>query len=75
MAIEILASAAMLLAVGGVLLNNRKMIACFPIWMVSSAISLGIHAAMGVVMLAVQDGVFIVLGIEGWRRWKKKVKL
>jgi len=75
MLIEIFGTIAMLLAVGGVLLNNRKMIACFPIWMVSSAISLGIHAATGVVMLAVRDGAFIVLAIEGWRRWKKKVKL
>lgn len=72
MMIEIAGTIAMVLAVGGVLLNNRKMIACFPIWMVSNAICLGIHATTGVVMLAVRDAVFIALAIAGWRRWRKK---
>jgi len=65
---------ALVLAVSGVVLNNRRLIACFPVWMASNALSAGIHIDAGIWSLAVRDIVFFVLAIDGWRRWSGQVK-
>jgi len=59
-----------MLAVVGVLLNNRRMIWCFPVWLVSNSLCCGLHVHAGLWSLAVRDAVFIVLSLEGWFRWR-----
>lgn len=68
--IELAGWIAMALAVTGCWLNNRRMIACFVVWMVSNAISLWIHCDCAVWSLAVRDAVFFLLAIEGRRKWR-----
>ena|GEM_PF-1393453 len=57
------------LAVFGVLLNNRRIRWCFPVWWVSNSLTLGLHVHAGLWTLAVRDAVFVVLAVAGWRRW------
>lgn len=61
------------IAVGGVVLNNRKVAACFWLWMVSNAISAGVHISLGCWSLAARDAIFFVLAIEGIWLWRKNV--
>jgi nicotinamide riboside transporter PnuC len=68
---EIIGLVATGLAVGGVVLNNRKMISCFALWIISNAISAGLHANVGLWSLFLRDGIFIILAIEGWHRWSR----
>ena len=70
---EILGTIATLLAITGVLLNNRRMIACFYVWMVSNLITAGLHCEAGMVSLMVRDVVFFALAIDGAIRWRKHV--
>lgn len=72
--LEILGSIATVLAITGVVFNNRRLIWCFPIWMVSNAISAYLHADAGLVSLLVRDCVFMVLAVDGWWRWGKAHK-
>lgn len=67
--IEIIGTIALILGVLGVLLNNRKLRICFIVWMVSNALSAGIHAYVGPWSLAARDMVFFCLSIEGWIKW------
>lgn len=69
--IEFLGTIATVIAVVGVLLNNRRMRVCFAVWMVSNAITFGIHAAAGIWSLAARDAIFFALAIEGLYRWRK----
>jgi len=63
-----------ILAVAGVVLNNRLNIACFSVWIVSNLIFAVIHIKTGLWSIAVRDVVFIFLAVEGWRQWSKKRK-
>ncbi len=67
--IDYLQAAATVLAVVGVLLNNSKIIWCFPIWIVSNQICLYFHLRSGLGWLAVRDIIFTLLGIAGWYQW------
>jgi nicotinamide riboside transporter PnuC len=69
--IEIVGIVSGLLAIVGVILNNRRLRACFVLWWVSNASSLIIHLSLGCYSLAIRDFVFFVLAIEGWIRWGK----
>jgi nicotinamide riboside transporter PnuC len=69
---EWIGAVAGLLAVSGVVLNNRRMIGCFPIWMMSNATSCMLHLQAGMISLALRDAVFFCLAIEGWWRWRRK---
>ena len=60
------------LAVIGVLMNNRLVRHCFLIWMVSNALSAGLHIQMGMWSLAARDVVFFVLAVEGWMKWGRQ---
>jgi nicotinamide riboside transporter PnuC len=66
---EIIGAVAGVLAVAGVVLNNRRLIWCFPVWFVSNGICCGLHAHAGLWSLAARDAVFLVLSGEGWFRW------
>ena len=66
---EIVGTVSAILAVAGVLLNNRKFRVCFIFWIVSNIMSACIHTYAGILSLAVRDLVFFVLAIEGWIKW------
>jgi nicotinamide riboside transporter PnuC len=72
--IEVLGIVSGLLAIVGVLLNNRKLIWCFPLWLASNAISCGLHLHGAMYSLAGRDAVFFVLALDGWRKWRNSDK-
>lgn len=69
--IEVLGAIATVGAVIGVVLNNRRLIWCFPLWFCTNAISAVIHLHAGIWSLAVRDIVFMALAVDGWFRWRK----
>ena len=70
--IEILGVVATVLAVVGVILNNRKIRACFYVWIFSNALCAVIHWQAGVWSLFMRDWIFVGLAIEGVWLWRKK---
>lgn len=60
------------LAVVGVLLNNQLMRSCFYFWLISNAISCGLHIAVCLWSLAVRDALFFAFAIFGLLSWSKK---
>ena len=69
--IELIGTIATILAIAGVICNNRRLRVCFLIWFVSNAISLAIHAQVGVWSLTARDAIFLILAVEGWIKWGK----
>lgn len=69
--IEAFGIMAMVLAVAGVWLNNRKKIACFKVWIVSNLISMILHIVTATYSLALRDAIFIGFAIEGIRMWRR----
>jgi nicotinamide riboside transporter PnuC len=68
---EILGIIATILAVTGVICNNRKMVACFYFWLLSNGLSGVIHFNCGIYSLLARDIVFWVLAIEGLIKWRR----
>jgi nicotinamide riboside transporter PnuC len=62
---EILGTIVTVLAVVGVVLNNRKIAACFWLWIISNGISAYIHSDAGLFALTARDCIFLVLAVEG----------
>lgn len=60
------------ITITGSILNNRKMILCFPIWVISNIIYLGMHIHLGSWSLALKDAAFIVICVDGYFRWRRK---
>ena len=69
---EIIGAITMILAVTGVILNNRKLRFCFVMWMLSNFFSGIIHIYTGVISMVIRDFIFFVLAIEGWFKWGRK---
>ena len=72
--IELLGTIAGILAVAGVVLNNRRLIGCFYLWLASNAICAGLHVHAGLWSLAAKDVLFLLLAIDGLRRWGRARK-
>ena len=72
MGIETLGFAATVLAVAGVVLNNRKYIACFYFWLVSNWLSAMVHWQSGIYSLLVRDAIFMLLALEGIYQWRRR---
>ena len=70
--IEVIGTVTMILAIAGVLLNNRRLRACFIVWMFSNALSFWIHLQAGILSLCLRDAIFLALAIEGLWMWRKK---
>ena len=68
--IEIIGVVSGVLAVVGVILNNRKYRWCFLLWMASNILSCVIHLSLGPWSLVVRDMVFLCLAVEGWFLWR-----
>jgi len=70
--IEIIGFVSTVIAVWGVLANNRKQRWCFLLWMVSNAMSMAIHIDAGIWSLVGRDAAFLILAVEGWFLWGKR---
>lgn len=70
--IELVGILSTAIAIVGVVLNNRRLRACFVLWLASNAMTLGIHVSAGIWSLAVRDAIFFALAIEGMYRWKRR---
>jgi uncharacterized iron-regulated membrane protein len=68
--IEVAGLAITVLAVSGAVLNNRRLRACFWLWLVSNAASAAVHLALCLWCLAARDVIFFGLAIEGLLRWR-----
>ena len=66
---ELFGTIAGLLAIIGVIANNRRLRWCFIVWLISNAISAALHAHAGMWSLAARDVVFFILAVDGWIRW------
>jgi len=69
---EIIGAISTVLAICGVILNNRMYKECFYIWFISNLFSAGLHAEIGLWSLFTRDIIFAVLSVEGFVRWSKK---
>ena len=69
--LEIIGTMATILAVVGVLANNRRLRWCFLVWLISNGLCLAIHAYAAIWSLMVRDAIFFILAIDGWFRWGK----
>lgn len=70
--VELVGAIATVLAVSGVLLNNRLNIWCFALWGVSNSLSAGLHVHAELWSLMVRDVIFLALAAEGAWRWRAK---
>jgi len=70
--VEVIGSIAGVLAIAGVFLNNRKMIACFYVWFFSNGLSAYIHIDSQLYSLFARDIIFLILAVEGWHKWRSK---
>jgi len=61
-------------AVGGVLLNNRRVRWCFVLWMASNAASAALHLSAGMTALTVRDVIFLLLAVQGWVLWGRAAR-
>lgn len=71
--LEIIGTIATILAISGVLANNRRLRWCFIIWGASNSLSLVIHVYTPIWSLVVRDAIFLILAFEGWKKWGKKM--
>ena len=69
---EFLGLISTVLAICGVVFNNRLLRCCFLFWLVSNAITAIVHLDLRIWSLFARDVIFFGLAIEGWFRWKKK---
>ena len=65
-------------AIIGVVACNYRLRWCFIVWLVTNAVSAGLHARgylMGdgaMLSLACRDLVFMALAVHGWVKWGRK---
>jgi len=74
--IEIIGIVGLMFVIAGSLANNRKMIICFPLWMISNILYYGVHLEIHhfqthVWSLLVRDLFFMYVCIDGYLRWRK----
>ena len=69
--IEIIGTIATVIAIVGVVANNRKLRWCFLLWFFSNALCLYIHVSAGIWSLAGRDAIFVILAVEGYILWGK----
>ena len=72
--IELIGTIATILAITGVVLNNRRLRVCFLLWLCSNSLTLAIHAQTGIWSLVARDAIFLILAVEGWVRWGRRDK-
>jgi hypothetical protein len=70
--IELIGTIVTVIALAGAWLNNRHKVSGFYLWIVSNLLTAGIHAYLGLWSLMIRDLAFLVLAIEGIRKWSKQ---
>lgn len=70
--LEIIGGIVTAVALGGVLLNNRRNRWCFVLWWISNTATLCLHVHADIYALAVRDAAFLVLAVHGWFAWGRK---
>jgi nicotinamide riboside transporter PnuC len=70
--IELVGLIATVLAVTGVVLNNRRRRSCFLLWLLSNTLTAAIHAHAGIWSLCARDVIFVALAVEGLWLWRKQ---
>ena len=68
---ETLGSIVAVIAIVGVVLNNRRNRACFVLWLGSNALSAGIHLSAGMLALTLRDVAFFALAVHGLLCWSR----
>jgi len=56
----------------GCLLNNRKLLLCWPVFIAADAVFVYLHLSKGFYVYAIRELAFLILCFEGWYRWKYK---
>lgn len=56
----------------GVWMNNRRRRACFVFWLISNAMTFGIHTCAGMWSMVARDGAFFVMAVHGWLLWRNR---
>lgn len=69
--IEVIGVIGLIFVIAGSLTNNRKMIICFPLWMVSNVIYVWMHYQTHIWSLVIRDVFFMYVCIDGYFRWRK----
>jgi len=67
--LEVIGTAATVIAVLGVILNNSRLIWCFPLWIVSNSLTAWIHYRTQIWSLLLRDLIFLALAVWGWWLW------
>jgi nicotinamide riboside transporter PnuC len=67
--LEILGWIATIIAVAGVVLNNRQSAWCFGFWLVSNSLTAVIHLRSRLWALTARDLIFLALAVHGWWCW------
>ena len=70
--IELIGWAAAMLAILGVVANNRKESICFKIFIISNLLSAIVHFHLHCRSLFLRDIIFVILAVEGFILWKRK---
>ena len=70
--VEAWGAVATCIAIAGVVLNNCRVRWCFALWLISNALTAGLHLHAGMYSLAARDLVFLGLAVDGWFRWAKR---
>lgn len=69
--IEVIGTIATVIAICGVVMNNHRMVGCFWLWIVSNAMTAGIHVYFCIWSMAARDVVFLALAVHGLMCWRK----
>ena len=72
--IECIGLVVTVIAIAGVWCNNRKMIWCFYLWLVSNALSAFVHLSADLYSLLARDLIFMCFAVEGLFKWRKPAK-
>ncbi len=70
--IELLGLIATVIAVVGVVANNRRSRVCFCFWLLSNGMTAAIHAHAGIWSLFARDVIFMALAVEGLFLWSRR---
>jgi len=66
---------AALVSLIGIILNARKHILCWPIWLFSNALWIYYSFIEGDIPSIILWTMFSIANIYGWRTWKKDIEL
>jgi nicotinamide mononucleotide transporter len=72
---EVLAWIATVISIVGIILNAKKIIYCWPVWVVSNILWIIYFASLDMIPSVVLWIVFTIFNIYGWRQWYKDINI